>query len=85
MVTYEVTADFGTPSGTVTVTAADGTENCTGVLTDGVGDCEITLGETGVYTLTATYSGDDDFLPSSIVEEHTVAPARLFLPLVVNK
>ncbi|MEJ2426783.1 MAG: Ig-like domain-containing protein, partial [Candidatus Thiodiazotropha sp.] len=84
-VTFEVTASTGTPSGLVTVTVAGEAAICTGTLADGAGACEITLDTPGTHTLTASYSGDADFLPSSATEEHTVLPIKLFLPLVARK
>ena len=84
-VSFEVTANFGIPSGIVTVMVAGESESCTDTLTGGVGECEITLSDLGVYSLTATYSGDDDFLSSSVIVEHSVVPAKLFLPLVFRK
>jgi hypothetical protein len=71
-VSFEVTAASGTPSGTVTLTVANEMMECVGALTGGVGACEITLGDPGTYTLTATYSGDGNFLESRDVEEHEV-------------
>jgi hypothetical protein len=71
-VAFEVTAGYGTPSGSVTVTVAGETETCTDTLTNGTGGCQITLDNPGTYTLTASYSGDGDFLPSSTTEQHTV-------------
>jgi hypothetical protein len=90
-VTFEVTGSSGTPSGEVTVTVAGESVSCTGALAGGTGGCQITLDDPGTYTLAASYSGDDDFLPSSTTEEHkvveqpSVAMLRLFLPLVIRK
>jgi hypothetical protein len=91
-VTFEVTAESGIPSGVVHVQVAGEPMDCFGTLTGGTGECEIiALTVPRTYTLTAAYDGDNDFLPSSDVEEHKVgeqpvAPSvRLFLPLVTRK
>jgi hypothetical protein len=63
------------PSGTVTVTSSDGL-SCQGVLTLGdpsTGSCAITFTRAGVKSLTASYSGDDTYAPStSATASHTV-------------
>lgn len=76
--------------GTVTVTAAGEDASCTSTSDRGLGNCEITLNTPGHHTLTASYSGDDDFFPSSVVEEHQVGDlpvepsSRIFLPNIMN-
>jgi len=75
-VTFAVTSTFGTPSGVVTVTVSDTEESCTDtLLSNATGSCVISLEAQGTYTLTATYSGDENFLPSSDSELHTVNKA----------
>ncbi|HEY5999398.1 MAG TPA: MBG domain-containing protein [bacterium] len=54
----------GTPTGNVTVTASTG-ETCTGALTAGAGGCNLTFATSGARTLTASYSGDTNFLAST--------------------
>jgi len=59
----------GTPSGTVTV--SDGTTSCTGTVA--AGQCSLTFTSAGAKSLTAAYSGDSNFGPStSAPESHTV-------------
>jgi Ca2+-binding RTX toxin-like protein len=71
-VTYTVAANSpgaGTPTGTVTVT--DGTISCTGMVA--AGQCSLTFTTAGARSLTASYSGDSNFTPStSAPEPHTV-------------
>jgi PKD repeat protein len=74
---FQVTSEGPTPTGSVTVTVADGTATCTGSLTGGSGSCQITLGRTGDRILKATYPGEPGLNPSSGTEPHrvdTVAP-----------
>jgi hypothetical protein len=71
-VTFEVSANYGTPSGVVTVTVAEEPKSCVGSLMGGTGECELNLSNPGVYTLIASYGGGDYFLPSSTTEQHTV-------------
>jgi hypothetical protein len=69
-VQFTVTADAGTPTGSVRV--RDGGDECTGALSGGQGSCVITLSNTGSRTLTAEYQGADGFGKSSDTESHTV-------------
>ena len=64
----------GTPTGTVTV--SDGTASCTGTVA--AGQCSLTFGSVGTKSLTARYSGDSSFSPSttSAPEPHTVNAAN---------
>jgi Ca2+-binding RTX toxin-like protein len=58
----------GTPTGTVTV--SDGAISCTGTVA--AGQCSLTFTSAGARTLTASYSGDSNFSPSSSAgEPHT--------------
>jgi len=61
----------GTPTGTVTITSSGG-ESCTAAVSDG--GCSISFDAAGSFNLTATYSGDASFDPStSDPEPHEVA------------
>ena len=65
----------GTPSGTVII--SDGVNECEPVtLEDGTGSCDLPSTSVGAKTLTATYSGDDNFNVSSDTESHTVNKAE---------
>jgi len=68
-VRYRVTSDAGSPSGGVTV-SSDGGESCTGTVADG--GCSLVLTSPGARTLTAAYTGDAGFAPSSGTATHTV-------------
>jgi hypothetical protein len=85
-VTFAVTSTVGTPTGNVTVTASDSPASCSASLTNGLGSCQLTLAEPGLYTLTAAYGGAAGFAPSSDSKTHTViaAATRLYLPMVVR-
>jgi large repetitive protein len=72
-VTVSVTSDAGTPTGDVTVGVVGGTQSCSGALSNGTMTCSLTLISEGAQTLTATYSGNSSFIPSSDTEQHTVA------------
>jgi FtsP/CotA-like multicopper oxidase with cupredoxin domain len=64
-VSFSVSPQFtGTPSGTVTVRASTN-ETCSAALTAGSGSCTLTFATGGSRTLTATYSGDGNFLGSA--------------------
>jgi Tol biopolymer transport system component len=60
------------PTGSVTVTVEGSVEFCNANLVSGSGSCMITITNPGIYTLIATYGGDDNFNGSSDVEENTV-------------
>jgi hypothetical protein len=63
----------GIPTGTVTV--SDGTISCTGTVA--AGQCSLTFTSAGAKSLTASYSGDSTFNPStSAPEPHTVNSAN---------
>jgi hypothetical protein len=74
-VAFSVTSTAGTPTGTVKITASGGDETCSGSLAQG--SCALTLTTAGNRTLTATYSGDDNFSPSSGVAPHIVGSPSL--------
>jgi PKD repeat protein len=76
-VEFTVTVEGGSPTGSVTVSSADEDATCTDEELDeeGSGSCELTLIEEVEHTLTAEYSGDDNFAPStSAPVEHQVNP-----------
>ena len=74
-VTWSVTVDSpgaGVPTGTVTVDDGDG-NSCTAAVA--AGSCDLASTSAGTKTLTAVYSGDDDFNGStSATAAHTVNP-----------
>ena len=61
---FSVTAGYGKPTQTVTVTSTTG-ETCSATLASGVGTCAITFATAGTRTLTAAYSGDANDLAST--------------------
>ncbi|MFD5393521.1 beta strand repeat-containing protein, partial [Streptomyces sp. NPDC127097] len=67
----------GTPTGTVTFDFGDGTPPLTAPLTDGTATLSHAWDGTSgsPYTVTADYSGDADFSPSTGTGTHTVGPA----------
>jgi hypothetical protein len=70
-VTFEVSADAGVPTGTVTVTS-DAGDSCTAPVADG--SCVVSLGAAGDHSLVASYSGDAIFgTSSSSPEPHVVS------------
>jgi PKD repeat protein len=71
---FRVTSEGPTPTGTVTVDVTDAPLNCTGVLRDGIGSCQLTLNQPGERTLRATYSGGPGLGRSSDTEGHRVNP-----------
>ncbi len=64
VVSFTVTG-AGSPSGTVTVAASTGETPCKGTLSSGAGSCSLTFLTVGSRTLTATYSGDNNFVGST--------------------
>jgi hypothetical protein len=69
----------GAGSLTGSVTVSDGTTSCTGAINagSGAGNCSLALPTAGTHDLTATYSGDANFLGSSSpVVQHTVNKAN---------
>jgi Ca2+-binding RTX toxin-like protein len=74
-VQYRVAPSSGTGAPTGTVTVSDGTASCTGTVA--AGRCSLTFTSAGTKSLTASYSGDGNFNPStSAFESHTVNPAN---------
>ncbi|MEU1851888.1 Ig-like domain repeat protein [Streptomyces sp. NPDC019990] len=72
-----VTPGAGTPTGTVWFDFGDGTVPVTAAVLDGLATATHTYTTAGgsPYTVTASYSGDSDFAPSSDSAEQAVAPA----------
>jgi predicted outer membrane repeat protein len=83
-VTIIVTSDLGTPTGEVTVNVDSSIGTCIAPLSEGMGNCTISLHTPGTYTLSASYEGDGPFTPSSDTEEHTVSSTRMYLPIINN-
>jgi hypothetical protein len=75
-VTYQATVSGrgGTPTGTVAV-AAGATPLCTVTLANGAGSCSSRLAPVGTQTISATYSGDGNFNPSTGSTSLVVAQA----------
>jgi len=59
-----------TPTGTVIITGAD--TNCTITLSSGSGSCNVVFNTVGDKSLVATYSGDMNYVGSSVGASHTV-------------
>ena len=72
--TADVTSAGGTPTGSVTFSTGSETL-CTATLSGGSASCSTTTIPVGTQTITATYSGDANFLPSSGMTEQTVNQA----------
>lgn len=66
-----VNPGVGTPTGSVTVTDAE-SNTCEILLSAGAGSCALKTFTIGEKTITATYSGDDDFNSNSDTVDHTV-------------
>ena len=70
--TAQVSGTGGTPTGNVTF--SEGTTTLgTGTLSNGTATVATTSLAAGPHTITATYSGDTDFNPSTATHTHTVA------------
>jgi hypothetical protein len=82
LVAFGVTTTVGVPAGNVIVDGGNGT--CSGELVDGGGTCEITIPESGTYTLTANYSGSATYEFSHDTEVHAVLPSwvNVYLPII---
>jgi hypothetical protein len=82
-INFTVSSTEGIPSGVVTVTVDNDSATCSDNLVNGTGSCKIVLSSAGLYTLTASYGGDEFFSPSSDVEDHTVIHG-LYVPFIVK-
>jgi hypothetical protein len=72
-VTVTVTGAGVTPTGTVVITLSDGqTSTCTIPLVAGTGSCNVVFTTTGTFTVTATYSGDGNYVASLDTDLYTV-------------
>jgi hypothetical protein len=80
---FTVSANFGTPTGIVTVTVSGGSETCNATLTNGRGDCDILFDSPGNYTLNIDYGGDSVYAPRSATEAHTVLFGS-YMPLMTK-
>ena len=69
-ISFSVIGGGATPTGTMTITGAD--VNCSITLSGGNGSCSVIFNTIGVKTLTATYSGDSNYLTSSVAATQTV-------------
>jgi N-acetylneuraminic acid mutarotase len=76
LVTFSLSSTYGSPTGVVTVTVSNSQQSCSSEIAGGMGSCEITLETPGIYTITATYDGDDFHSGSSDSESHTVTKAE---------
>jgi hypothetical protein len=73
-VSFTVTGAGFTPTGTVAISGAD--INCSIALSGGAGTCNVVFNTINApnppKTITATYGGDSNYLPSTDTEPHTV-------------
>ena len=79
LVEFTVSGGGGTPTGSVTITVAGGSETCTGTLSSGSGSCTVLLTVPGTGSgnrrvITATYGGDAQFSGDTDTENHRVDP-----------
>jgi hypothetical protein len=64
----------GTPTGTYSVSSSvNGDPGCSGTLAAGAGTCLLTFQTPGARTLTISYSGDNNFAPTSTMVQQTVS------------
>ncbi len=83
--TVTVTSGGGTPTGTVAFTTPGVTGNlCVATLSSGHGTCTASDAPTGSDTITATYSGDTDFMTSTQTVPLTVVQAAPTVTPFVN-
>jgi hypothetical protein len=80
--TFAVTSTLGFPTGVVTVTAEGSAASCSATINEGTGGCVLSLFDQGTYTLTAAYSGNGFFGPSSDIDFHEVTRATTTTALV---
>ena len=84
-ITFAATGTGAGPTGSVTVNASTG-QSCKGTLTANTGSCSITFTSAGSRTLTALYSGDSNFNPSSSasVSQTVNSPSVTLNPSTIN-
>jgi hypothetical protein len=75
-------AGLPAPTGTVDITGAD--TNCSILLAGGIGSCSVIFNTTGHKTLTATYSGDWKYAPSSSSSGHTVIKGSTTTTIIID-
>ncbi len=74
LVTVTVVGAGVTPTGSVGISVSGQPAiNCTATLVAGTGSCNVAFPTAGTYTITATYGGDGNYLPSTNPWTHTVA------------
>ncbi len=71
------------PTGSVSIAASTG-ETCTGALTAGAGNCQITFATAGARNLTATYGGDTNFTGSVSASAAQTVNAAAASSLTIN-
>jgi hypothetical protein len=74
-VSFTVNGAGKTPTGTVEILAVPGTGpdiGCTAALSGGSGSCNVVFNTIGPKTITATYSGDSNYLSSTDTATHAV-------------
>ena len=82
LVTFSLSSTYGSPTGVVTVTVNNSQQSCNSEIAGGMGSCEIILETPDIYTITATYDGDDFHSGSSDSESHTVTKAETTTTIV---
>jgi hypothetical protein len=84
-ITFQVTSTYGSPTGTVVVSASNNAESCSDDLVSGIGSCAIKLKTKGTYTITAEYAGNLYHSPSEAIASHTVIDKlRMFIPIILR-
>lgn len=78
-----VTGGGGTPTGQVTVTS-DTSETCTGLLTNGIGNCSITFTKSGTKNLTAVYQGNTEYKTSTSTPPYPLTIAKASTTTVIT-
>jgi hypothetical protein len=74
-VAVSVTGLGVTPTGSVGISISGGVPStCNLTLVGGLGTCNVVFNISGTFTITATYSGDGNYLPSLATTAHVVSP-----------
>jgi hypothetical protein len=85
VVMYHVTVSGAGPTPTGSVTVSDGTRSCTIATLSGAGTGTCAYGEpAGTWTVTASYSGDANYVPATGTISEPVAKATPILHLTAN-